>query len=97
MIINFFIFLVLGSIIYVNFVLSVWLRAFNIFPFNEESKERQVSFIITEYFIDPDKYFYIKLLHMDAAVIVALIVTIGTGTMLLAFFKYVCGMFKIAR
>ncbi|KAH0946883.1 hypothetical protein HN011_001014 [Eciton burchellii] len=51
--------------------------------------------IKTEYFFDQEKYFYFILFHLNAAIFIAMIATIGIGTMFIAYFQYVCGMFMI--
>ncbi|XP_039311549.1 uncharacterized protein LOC105198347 isoform X2 [Solenopsis invicta] len=52
--------------------------------------------IITEYFIDQEKYFYLIILHADVAFCVGALAMLATGTTSLAFFQHACGMFKIA-
>lgn len=65
-------------------------------PINESHPQHTVK-ILTEYFIDQEKYVYLILLHMNAAILIGGIVLIATGTMLLVYLKYACGMFRIAR
>jgi len=52
---------------------------------------------LTEYFIDEEKYFYYLLLHINTAISIGFIAMVATGTMLIAYFQYMCGMFAIAR
>lgn len=52
---------------------------------------------MTEYFVDPERYFYLILLHMDASYFIGAIVVIATGTIFVAYIKHICGMFRIAR
>jgi len=47
--------------------------------------------------IERKKYIYLFLIHMNAALCIEGIATIATGTMLIAYLKYACGMFRIAR
>lgn len=68
----------------------------NVFMFMNESRSRMQTFMVTEYFIDQDKYFYLMLLHMETALCVAVIVFVAIGTTLLALHKHACGMFSIA-
>ncbi|XP_012056624.1 PREDICTED: uncharacterized protein LOC105619715 [Atta cephalotes] len=49
-----------------------------------------------EYFIDQEKYFYLILLHSYAIICIGIVVILATGTMLLTYLQYVCGMFRIA-
>ncbi|XP_039311839.1 uncharacterized protein LOC113003901 [Solenopsis invicta] len=52
--------------------------------------------IMFEYFIDQEKYSYLILFHLFAAVIIGSTAIIATGAMLIIYEKYVCGMFQIA-
>lgn len=75
----------------------MWLHVFDVFLPNNKSERRRVQFLVTEYFIDQEKYFYLIILHINAAIIIIIITTIATGTTILIYLKYICGMFKIAR
>ncbi|XP_039311364.1 uncharacterized protein LOC105198335 [Solenopsis invicta] len=55
------------------------------------------SMIITEYFIDQEKYYYLILFHAIAAVAIDGTALLATGAMFITYLKYVCGMFQIAR
>ncbi|KAL6421273.1 hypothetical protein ACFW04_011853 [Cataglyphis niger] len=59
------------------------------------SRQRQLH-ILTEYFVDQEKYFYYLLLHMNAAISIGFIVVVATGSMLIAYFQYMCALFAIA-
>jgi len=59
-----------------------------------QSHRLQIS---TEYFIDQEKYYYILLFHINVAICIGLTVFAATGTLLIAYFQHVSGMFKIAR
>lgn len=50
-----------------------------------------------EYFIDEEKYFYLLLLYINVTLIIAFLTMIGTGVLLLVYFKYICAMFQVAR
>ncbi|KAL6419123.1 hypothetical protein ACFW04_011555 [Cataglyphis niger] len=52
--------------------------------------------IVTEYFIDQEKYFSLILLHLNAAFCIGLTVVLSTGTILIAYLVHICGLFKIA-
>ncbi|XP_026825921.1 odorant receptor 9a isoform X2 [Ooceraea biroi] len=52
--------------------------------------------IITEYFINQEKYYYLILMHLAIAVYIGIIVTLAVGTMLIAFYHNTCGVFRIA-
>ncbi|XP_070152591.1 odorant receptor 10-like [Polyergus mexicanus] len=51
---------------------------------------------VTEYFVDQKKYFYLILLHGNAALFIGLVTVLATGTLLIAYLQYACGMFRIA-
>jgi len=53
--------------------------------------------ILTEYFIDQEKYFYLILLHMGTAFCIGMAVLLAIGSMLIAYYHHVCGVFRIAR
>ncbi|KYN00377.1 hypothetical protein ALC62_08868, partial [Cyphomyrmex costatus] len=67
-----------------------------VMPAINESRPRFVIPIMTEYFVDQEKYFYLILLHIDIAICIGAIAYIATGTMLVGYLKHACGMFKIA-
>ncbi|XP_012062844.1 PREDICTED: uncharacterized protein LOC105626142 [Atta cephalotes] len=52
--------------------------------------------ISTEYFIDPQKYFYLISFHVSASIIIGSTAMVATGSLFLAYFLHFCGMFKIA-
>ncbi|XP_026826036.1 uncharacterized protein LOC105287075 isoform X6 [Ooceraea biroi] len=63
--------------------------------FINESQLHHTVYIMTEYFVDREKYFYLILLHMDAAVCIGAIAVIGIATMFVGYMKHACAMFKI--
>ncbi|XP_039311551.1 uncharacterized protein LOC105202587 isoform X1 [Solenopsis invicta] len=52
--------------------------------------------IMTQYFIDQEKYFNLILLHIFAIICTGTIAILATGTMFIAYFMHICGLFKIA-
>ncbi|XP_067215145.1 uncharacterized protein [Linepithema humile] len=64
--------------------------------FTNESKSSSSLYIMTEYFIDKEKYSFLILLHWNVAYFVALTALLAPGTMNIMYFMHVCGMFKIA-
>lgn len=44
-----------------------------------------------------DTYIFLMLMYFFGAVTIGGIAIMGTGTMILAYVKYICGMFRIAR
>lgn len=83
--------------VFVIFFLSIWPRFLDIILPMNESRPRYEIELISEYSLDQGKYYYIIMLHMNAAICIGGIAFIATGTMLIAYLKHACGMFKIAR
>ncbi|XP_070151840.1 odorant receptor 9a-like [Polyergus mexicanus] len=52
--------------------------------------------ITVEYFIDQEKHLYLILIHISVAVCIGIITMLAIGTMLITYFQYTCGMFKIS-
>ncbi|XP_039311500.1 uncharacterized protein LOC105198338 isoform X2 [Solenopsis invicta] len=52
--------------------------------------------LMTEYFIDQEKHFYLILCHANAATGLGVTIILGTGTMFIFYQQHACGMFKIA-
>jgi len=69
---------------------------YDILSVNQSRPHRHLQ-IMAEYFIDQEKYYYLLLFHTIAAVFVGIIAVVATGTMLIAYLQYACGMFRIAR
>ncbi|XP_032680468.1 odorant receptor 43a-like [Odontomachus brunneus] len=74
----------------------IWPRVLGIFFYLNESLFRRKTLILTEYFVDQEKYSYLIMLHTDIAVIIGTFAMIATGTLLLVSLKHACGMFSIA-
>ncbi|XP_070523048.1 odorant receptor Or2-like [Cardiocondyla obscurior] len=70
--------------------------AFNIVFSVNNSQSRIVMVLKTEYFIDQEKYFYLIVLHGNAALFIGATAMVATGTMMIAYLKYICGMLTIA-
>ncbi|XP_019887127.2 uncharacterized protein LOC105279101 isoform X2 [Ooceraea biroi] len=52
--------------------------------------------IAVEYFIDQQKYYYVILLHMNAAIFIGVLTFLAMGTLMIAYLQHTCGMFTIA-
>jgi len=50
-----------------------------------------------EFFVAPESYMFLILLHFIGACAIGGVALIGTGMMLVAYIKHACGMFRIAR
>ncbi|XP_025264347.1 uncharacterized protein LOC112637056 [Camponotus floridanus] len=74
---------------------QIWPDILQIISSVNKSRSRQL-YILTEYFIDKEKYFYYLLLHINAAMSIGFIAVVATGTTLIAYFQYMCAMFAIA-
>ncbi|XP_018374337.1 PREDICTED: uncharacterized protein LOC108768424 [Trachymyrmex cornetzi] len=74
---------------------SLWLEFIDIVLYTNVSRSHHLQ-ISTEYFIDQQKYFYLLFFHINISFTIGNIVILGTGTLLIAYLQYVCGMFKIA-
>ncbi|XP_072765622.1 uncharacterized protein [Anoplolepis gracilipes] len=61
-----------------------------------KSQLHSSSYILTEYFIDKEKYFYIIVLHRNAACCIGFLAFVATGTMLITCLQHICAMFSIA-
>ncbi|KAH0946882.1 hypothetical protein HN011_000962 [Eciton burchellii] len=49
-----------------------------------------------EYFLDNEKYFYLILFHINAALFIGYSTIIAIGAMFITYLQYTCGMFSIA-
>ncbi|KAF3054247.1 Odorant receptor 331 [Nylanderia fulva] len=52
--------------------------------------------IVTEYFIDQEKYSYLIMLHIEAAYWIGTTAIVATGTTLITYLQLTCAMFSIA-
>lgn len=96
----FFLFLIfsVSSILYI-LALQVWMVGwvFHVPPLINGSRTSRPVQIMTEYFIDKEKYHYLLALHMNAAFCMGALTVVAVGTMYLGYFYHIFGMFRIAR
>ncbi|XP_039311510.1 uncharacterized protein LOC105198352 [Solenopsis invicta] len=52
--------------------------------------------IMTEYFIDQEKYFYLILFHIHSVFCIGCYIMVAVGSMGITYFHHTCGMFTIA-
>lgn len=78
-------------------MLPFWPSILDIVSPANESRPHPQLHIRTEYFIDPEKYFFPILLHANAACCVGGLVMLAIGTMNITYIQLICGMFRIAR
>ncbi|XP_029678508.1 uncharacterized protein LOC115244727 [Formica exsecta] len=64
--------------------------------FTNKSRSHSSSYIVTEYFIDQEKYSYLIMLHRHAAGFIGTMAMTATGTMLITYLQHTCAMFSIA-
>ncbi|XP_025160169.1 odorant receptor 4-like [Harpegnathos saltator] len=72
----------------------MWPRILHILLFLKET--HRMEHVVIEYFVDPEKYIYLILLYVFAAVYVGVITILGVGTTLFIYCRHLCGMFQIA-
>ncbi|XP_032687826.1 uncharacterized protein LOC116851994 [Odontomachus brunneus] len=56
----------------------------------------RISLFPMEYFVDHHRYFYLIMLHSNAAVCIGITTMLATGTLFIACQKCVCGLFMVA-
>jgi len=84
------------SIISIGASLHTWPHLRQIIRPSNESQLLPAIYVITEYFIDQEEYFYMMVLHAYTASCVGGFALLATGTMLLTYLQHICGMFSIA-
>jgi len=78
--------------------LPIWPRLFDVILVINNSRSHSAAIhIATEYLVDQENCSYLILLHTNAALCIGATAMVATGTMLIAYFKHICGMFSIAR
>ncbi|XP_039311471.1 uncharacterized protein LOC105194078 [Solenopsis invicta] len=80
----------------IGMLMTMWPYILNIVaPRNESRSNFWISFL-TEHFANKNKYRYLMLLYANATFCIGSITLLATGTMLIGYIKYACGMFRIA-
>ncbi|XP_026828943.1 odorant receptor 4-like isoform X2 [Ooceraea biroi] len=82
--------------IFTIILMPIWSRIVDNILLTELQSHRVIDIFNTEYFIDEEKYYYLILLHFYATISIGGIALVATGTMLIAYFKHICGMFSVA-
>lgn len=85
------------SSVFMAFFLPIWSNILDTFLFVNETRPHHAIQIVTEYFVDQEKYFYLIALHMNISLAIGAFVTLATGTTFMTYLKHACGMFRIAR
>ncbi|XP_071637592.1 uncharacterized protein [Temnothorax longispinosus] len=88
--------------LFVTTVLSLSLYLFCPYIFNilfskNGTRSRPSLPLMTEYFVDQEKYFYLILFHTYMAFVIGSIAMLAIGTMFIVYQQHACGMFRIAR
>jgi len=78
-------------------LLPIFAKILGIFILNASETNLMMLDVMREYFVDQERYSYLILLHLDAAICIAGISIIATGTLFISLVKHICGIFKIAR
>ncbi|XP_071638679.1 odorant receptor coreceptor-like [Temnothorax longispinosus] len=82
--------------IFVSIIVRIWSNLINVdVPMNISHQRSRHLFIVTEYFVDQEKYFHLILFHM-CAFSIGLTAAVAIGTMLITYLQHTCGMFRIA-
>lgn len=89
--------LVLPSSTLIGISLPMWQQILHINLHINETQQQRTMQIVTEYFVDEEKYFYLILLHRNIVICIGAIMLTATGTTLAGYIIYVCGIFRIAR
>ncbi|XP_050460192.1 uncharacterized protein LOC126856057 [Cataglyphis hispanica] len=89
--------LFLGIFYQFTFILIyIWPYIHHIMVFTNKSQSHTSVYIMTEYFIDEEKYSYLITLHRHTACCIGTLAMLTTGTMLLTYLQHTCAMFSIA-
>ncbi|XP_029666073.1 uncharacterized protein LOC115237270 [Formica exsecta] len=83
--------------VFILTVLPIWPQILGtVLYINESQLQSQTIQIVTEYFVDQEKYYYLILLHTDAVFCIGVTTLTAIGTMLLGCAIHACGIFKLA-
>ncbi|XP_039311519.1 uncharacterized protein LOC105198327 isoform X2 [Solenopsis invicta] len=82
--------------IFVFLILQMWPFIIGVIMTMNNSGLYPRIYITTEYFVNQENCYYFTLLHLNAAMCIGVTAIIATGTMMLMYFKHICGMFNIA-
>lgn len=75
----------------------IWPCIFDILLPINETRPHPPPLFVTEYFVDQERYFYLIILHANAAFAIGGAALLAIGTMMIVYIQYACGMFRIAR
>jgi len=81
--------------VFIFIVAQFWSSIIDVASSRNISQSRHL--LITEYFIDQEKHFYLIVLHTYAAICIGWTAMVAIGTMLVAYLQHTCGMLSISR
>ncbi|KAH0948794.1 hypothetical protein HN011_007476, partial [Eciton burchellii] len=84
------------SSLFLLILLPTFPRFLGVFIFINISETNFMIQVLREYFIDQEKYFYVILLHLDAAFCIGVISLTAFGMFILSYNIHICGIFRIA-
>lgn len=90
----FSVFVAFGILVFI--VASFWSDIFNVILSTNASRTDHML-IMTEYFINQEKYFYLIALHILVSICIGVMVIAAIGAMFITYLQHTCGLFKIAR
>lgn len=82
---------------FIAILLPIWPQVLGTVLHINESQPRRTVQIVTEYFVDQEKYFYLILLHKNIVICIGATTLTATGTTLVGYVIYACGIFRMAR
>jgi hypothetical protein len=85
------------SRVLLHILLPIFPRVLGIYTFINVSETNLMMEVMREYFIDQEKYSYLILLHLDAAIFVGVFSLAATSSFFVSFLKHICAIFKVAR
>ncbi|KAH0944514.1 Or9e36 [Eciton burchellii] len=93
-----FIFIITAVCVFLILItIQTWSNIIDIIaPSNSNIYAHQLKVLVYKYFAVQGKYFHLFLVYLNAVVTIGLIALLATGTMILSYFKHICGMFRIA-
>ncbi|EZA51610.1 hypothetical protein X777_08793 [Ooceraea biroi] len=82
--------------LFANSVIVYWPYILDAVMPKNESYAIHTMKLVTKYFEVSEKYYFLVLVHLNAACTAGLIILTGVGTLLISYMKHICGMFEIA-
>jgi len=85
------------SRVLLHILLPTFPRVLGIFIFINASETNLMMEVMREYFVDQEKYSYLILLHLDAAIFVGTFSLAAIASFFIGFLKHISAIFKVAR